>query len=102
MEFGVQVVALAVLLAILFSFFQNDRMPLLSTKIFTGFLLLAVFNNLSEFATLYTLKHYGEIPVLWVRLSHQLFIGSLDSHLNDHGYIVPGLGDAGDRIFGTK
>ena len=27
---------------------------------------------------------------------------SVDSHLNDHGYIVPGLGDAGDRIFGTK
>ena len=31
-----------------------------------------------------------------------IFIASLDSHLNDHGYIVPGLGDAGDRIFGTK
>ena len=31
-----------------------------------------------------------------------LYIGSLDDHLNDHGYIVPGLGDAGDRIFGTK
>ena len=28
--------------------------------------------------------------------------GAVDSHLNDHGYIVPGLGDAGDRIFGTK
>ncbi len=27
---------------------------------------------------------------------------SLDSHLNAHGYIVPGLGDAGDRMFGTK
>ncbi len=27
---------------------------------------------------------------------------SIDWHLNDHGYIVPGLGDAGDRIFGTK
>jgi len=27
---------------------------------------------------------------------------AVDSHLNDHGYIVPGLGDAGDRIFGTK
>ncbi|MDE5892497.1 MAG: uracil phosphoribosyltransferase, partial [Acetatifactor sp.] len=26
----------------------------------------------------------------------------LDEKLNDHGYIVPGLGDAGDRIFGTK
>jgi len=31
-----------------------------------------------------------------------LYTGALDSHLNDHGYIVPGLGDAGDRIFGTK
>lgn len=27
---------------------------------------------------------------------------AIDSHLNDHGYIVPGLGDAGDRLFGTK
>ena len=27
---------------------------------------------------------------------------SVDSHLNDHGYIVPGLGDAGDRMYGTK
>lgn len=31
-----------------------------------------------------------------------LYTGALDSHLNEHGYIVPGLGDAGDRIFGTK
>ena len=31
-----------------------------------------------------------------------IFIGALDQKLNDHGYIVPGLGDAGDRIFGTK
>lgn len=31
-----------------------------------------------------------------------MFIGALDERLNDHGYIVPGLGDAGDRIFGTK
>ena len=30
-----------------------------------------------------------------------IFIAAVDSHLNDHGYIVPGLGDAGDRIFGT-
>jgi uracil phosphoribosyltransferase len=27
---------------------------------------------------------------------------AVDGHLNDHGYIVPGLGDAGDRMFGTK
>ena len=31
-----------------------------------------------------------------------IYIGARDEHLNDHGYIVPGLGDAGDRIFGTK
>ncbi len=31
-----------------------------------------------------------------------LYIGALDDHLNEHGYIVPGLGDAGDRIFGTR
>ncbi|RTL69353.1 MAG: uracil phosphoribosyltransferase [Hyphomicrobiales bacterium] len=31
-----------------------------------------------------------------------VFTASLDSHLNEHGYIVPGLGDAGDRMFGTK
>ncbi len=32
----------------------------------------------------------------------QIYAAAQDDHLNDHGYIVPGLGDAGDRIFGTK
>lgn len=32
----------------------------------------------------------------------ELYIANVDDHLNEHGYIVPGLGDAGDRIFGTK
>lgn len=31
-----------------------------------------------------------------------IFVAAVDSHLNEHGYIVPGLGDAGDRLFGTK
>mgnify|MGYP004606888863 CR=1 FL=1 len=31
-----------------------------------------------------------------------IFLANVDEKLNDHGYIVPGLGDAGDRIFGTK
>lgn len=31
-----------------------------------------------------------------------IYVGALDEKLNDQGYIVPGLGDAGDRIFGTK
>jgi len=32
----------------------------------------------------------------------EVYTASIDSHLNEHGYIVPGLGDAGDKIFGTK
>jgi uracil phosphoribosyltransferase len=37
--------------------------------------------------------HHPEVPV---------YTAAIDRELNDHGYIVPGLGDAGDRIFGTK
>ncbi len=32
----------------------------------------------------------------------RIYTAAIDSHLNDHGYIVPGLGDAGDRMYGTK
>ena len=32
----------------------------------------------------------------------ELYTGAIDEKLNDHGYIIPGLGDAGDKIFGTK
>ena len=31
-----------------------------------------------------------------------IYCANVDDHLNEKGYIVPGLGDAGDRIFGTK
>lgn len=43
--------------------------------------------------------------VLLVNTHHpdvEIYTASVDECLNDHGYIVPGLGDAGDRIFGTK
>jgi uracil phosphoribosyltransferase len=38
-------------------------------------------------------EHHPDVPV---------FTAAVDERLNDHGYIVPGLGDAGDRFFGTK
>ena len=38
-------------------------------------------------------SHHPEVPV---------YTAAIDSHLNDHGYIIPGLGDAGDRLYGTK
>ena len=31
-----------------------------------------------------------------------IYIAAIDDRLNDHGYIIPGLGDAGDRLYGTK
>ena len=31
-----------------------------------------------------------------------IYVAAMDEKLNDHGYIIPGLGDAGDRLFGTK
>lgn len=40
-----------------------------------------------------------------IRTDHDdvdIFVAAVDEKLNDHGYIVPGLGDAGDRLFGTK
>ena len=43
--------------------------------------------------------------IQWVHHDHpdvDIYCAALDEKLNDHGYIVPGLGDAGDRIFGTK
>ena len=38
-------------------------------------------------------REHPDVPIL---------TASIDSHLNEHGYIVPGLGDAGDRLFGTR
>lgn len=38
-------------------------------------------------------KYHPDVPI---------YVAALDDHLNENGYIVPGLGDAGDRIFGTK
>ena len=46
-------------------------------------------------------------PPAWEKLQKDhpdvdLYVAAMDEKLNEHGYIVPGLGDAGDRIFGTK
>lgn len=50
--------------------------------------LLAAPEGIEHFTTA-----HPDVPV---------FTAAIDDHLNDHGYIVPGLGDAGDRMYGTK
>lgn len=44
----------------------------------------------------------GVEAVLEAHPDIEIYVANVDEYLNDHGYIVPGLGDAGDRIFGTK
>jgi uracil phosphoribosyltransferase len=44
----------------------------------------------------------GIEAVLKVHPDIDIYVAAVDERLNEHGYIVPGLGDAGDRLFGTK
>ncbi|HAW45124.1 MAG TPA: uracil phosphoribosyltransferase [Sutterella sp.] len=44
----------------------------------------------------------GVAEMLRLEPDVKIYVAALDSHLNENAYIVPGLGDAGDRIFGTK
>jgi len=70
----------------------------------------------SAVATVDILKHWGVTKIKFIGLiaapegithlhnTHPdvpIHIATIDDHLNEHGYIVPGLGDAGDRMFGT-
>ena len=63
-----------------------------------------------------TNKNYVQVSIIYIgilaapegiqRLQSEhsnvpIYVGAIDSHLNDIGFIVPGLGDAGDRQFGT-
>jgi uracil phosphoribosyltransferase len=65
--------------------------------------MLATGNSVSY--AIKRLKEKGAKDIRQVCGAHpdvKVYTAAVDSHLNDHGYIVPGLGDAGDRMFGTK
>jgi uracil phosphoribosyltransferase len=65
-----------------------DRLKETQPKSIRFVSLLAAPEGLANFH-----KHHPDVPV---------YTAAIDRELNEHGYIVPGLGDAGDRIFGTK
>ena len=44
----------------------------------------------------------SHLPALKAHPDVDIYTAAIDSHLNEVGYIIPGLGDAGDKIFGTK
>jgi uracil phosphoribosyltransferase len=65
-----------------------DRLKQTGPKSIRFVSLLAAPEGLAHFHA-----HHPDVPV---------YTAAIDRQLNEHGYIVPGLGDAGDRIFGTK
>lgn len=78
MEYGVQLVSIAVIITIMINFFTNRRLSIFSTKLFTCFILLTFLNVVFEFMTLYFIYNIEWINGGINRLFHQLFIGSLD------------------------
>jgi uracil phosphoribosyltransferase len=65
-----------------------DRLKETNPKSIRFVCLLAAPEGLKNFT-----ESHPDVPV---------YVAAVDRELNEHGYIVPGLGDAGDRIFGTK
>jgi uracil phosphoribosyltransferase len=65
-----------------------DRLKETHPKSIRFVCLLAAPEGIANFHT-----HHPDVPI---------YTAAIDERLNDHGYIMPGLGDAGDRIFGTK
>ncbi|MBS0408789.1 MAG: uracil phosphoribosyltransferase, partial [Proteobacteria bacterium] len=65
-----------------------DRLKEVGARSIRMACLLAAPEGISKFR-----GHHPDVPI-WT--------ASIDQRLNDHGYIVPGLGDAGDRLYGTK
>ena len=78
MNLGVQILAFVVIVSVMANYFGNRRIPILSSNIFTGFIILSFFNVVFEFSTLYTIFNIETVEPWVNRLCHQLFIGSLD------------------------
>ena len=87
---------------------RQNKIPLAVKLTFTAFMAVLIPFYLKEYgATSIKLvcllaAPEGVANMLTKHPDVTVTTASLDEKLNDHGYIVPGLGDAGDRIFGTR
>ncbi len=77
-DYKFQIAAMAVMVILLFNFFRNKKLPLMSTRIFGVFLVCCTINLLADFATVYTINHLDAVPATVNRLCHQVFIGSIN------------------------
>ncbi len=73
-----QVLAIAVLVVIFVDFLRSRRLPLISTKTFTLFWGASLINLAADIGSYYTINNIDSLPEWVVRLSHQIYIGSLD------------------------
>lgn len=78
MEYGIQIASICFMVSILYNYFKNKRLPLRSTKVFTGFIIIGILNLVFEGLTLYSIHNLDIVPAFINRLFHQLFIGSID------------------------
>lgn len=78
MEFGIQIASSIFMITILINYFRQKRLPILSTKIFTIFILVSLSNLIFEYLTLYTINNLDNVSAIINRLCHQFFIGSID------------------------
>lgn len=73
-----QVASIGVLLILIYNYFKNKRLPLLSTKCFTVFLFVSFFNLFADMVSVYAINHYWTMSDFTLRFCHQIFVGSLD------------------------
>lgn len=78
MDYKYEIISLSVIFVLLVYFYKNRKLPLLSTKFFSIFMITAFVNLVAEVLTVYGLNHYWTISQMLLRLFHQIFIGTLD------------------------
>lgn len=77
-DFKFQIASMAVMAIIVIAYFINEKLPLMSTKIFSAFMIVSACELFFDMATVYTINHLDSVSPMVNRLFHQFFIGSLD------------------------
>ena len=86
----------------------NERLAMIDPMLATGSSMVATIDLLKKAgcrdirAMVLVAAPEGIAAVEKAHPDVQIYTASIDERLNEHGYIIPGLGDAGDKIFGTK
>ncbi|MDK2808250.1 MAG: c-di-GMP phosphodiesterase, partial [Clostridiales bacterium] len=86
---------------IFFQFFNAEKISLLSTRVFSVMLVFSCINLLFDCITVLTVEHYEVVPWL-VRLSHQIYLGALNTILFIFYLYIEVIGDRGARLYRKK